>query len=165
MLGKLIVITTLALGLCVPPVHALTITHTQPRRMASTSFVRLGDFLGCHSKPLAENNPTRFTLLTNRENHNGLFFEAELDTPVSKLPEGSTVLLELLLNGDRTAREFKFTIPATHSHARAIYLGVTEDSFADISKSSMPHILAWKISILDFTGKVLASSPSALWQK
>jgi hypothetical protein len=157
----------LTLTLSAVPAQALMITHTQPRKMENTAFTRLGEFFGLH--PV---DPTRVVIFSNPKAHAGLFFEAELDAPISKIPAGSSALLEIFIKDDQAPRKFNFAIPETKpeakSKARALYLGLTDAPFSDMSSNkdakSKVDILAWKISIVDRDGKVLASSASPMWQ-
>ena len=143
--------------------QALTITHTQPRKMESTAFTRLGEFFGVRS-----NDSTRVVVFSNTRTHAGLFFEVELDTPIGEVPPGSTALLELFTKGDRASRNFNFEIPRTISNAKALYLGLTDAPFAtdcrSVDAENKIALMAWKITIMDKDRNVLAISFSPLWQ-
>lgn len=140
--------------------QALTIKHTEPRRMDHTAFTRFGELLG-HD---GATDPTRVALFSNPKEHGGLFFVTELDTQVTNLPTGTVALLEVLVDKEQKPIETRFEIPASKSHSKTLYLGLTQAPFNSRNKNDLPRILAWKVSILDSKGEVLASAPSAVWQ-
>ncbi len=147
------------------PVFALEITHTEPRRFDKVPFTRLCDLFG-HPKE----NPTRLALFSNPNEHAGLYFNTTLDTRVSKIPAGTLAQVELLMEGDGQAQTFRFEIPPTQNRSKHLYLGITDEPFATLGREgasgprSRLQILAWKVSLLDKDGKVLASSASPLWE-
>lgn len=133
--------------------------------MEGTEFTRFGQLLG----QKAAVDPTRVALFTSKDERarTGLYFVADLDTPVAQLPTGSVAILELLVEDDKKPQEFRFDIPKIGSHqkrTKTLYLGLTEAPFNTLNKKDLPKILAWKIIVQDSQGKELAASTSPLWQ-
>lgn len=140
--------------------QALTIKHTEPRRMDHTAFTRFGQLLG-HD---GATDPTRVALFSDAKSHDGLFFVTELDTQIGQLPAGTIAVLEVMVEKEQKPLETRFEIPASKSHSKTLYLGLTQAPFNSCNKRDLPRILAWKVSLLDAEGKVLSAAPSAVWQ-
>lgn len=143
---------------------ALQIEYSQPRRPEDTSFVRLSDLFGNGGSSLPESDPTRFVVLSNPAERHGLFFEVELNEAVSKIPEGTVARVEILIDSDRVPRNFNFPLPANTLRARARFIWVLPRDRLRGPRGH-PHILAWKISLLDAGGKEISAFVSPLWQK
>ena len=137
----------------------LKIEHTEPHRMEGFEFTRMANLMGDKEAT----DPTRVAVATNPKEKSGIYFEAELNQTVASLPAGSVAVVEVLVDADRAPRTFKLPVPATKNNSKVLYLGLTDAPFVHATKKS-PHLLAWKISILDKDGKTLAEAPSALWQ-
>ena len=155
----LLSLTGLCLWQCATPAHALIIHHTEPRRMDAIAFTRFGELLGLRG--IAD--PTRVVLFNDSKSKKGLFFETELDTQVSQLPAGSVAVLEIITEDEKQPIEFKYPIPTVKSSAKALYLGVTSEPFNTTERKELPRLLAWRVSILNAKGEVLARAPSAVW--
>lgn len=151
-------VTLLALAL-VSSSYAVTIKHTQAHFMPQADNVRLGEFFGIGKK----STPIRSTLYSDSASRAGLFFTADLDTKLKNIPAGTVAQVEVIFEGDRAARVFKFDLaPVATSDHKILYLGLTAPEYRD--KKTAPHLLAWKVSLLDAEGKTLSESHSKVWQ-
>ena len=151
-------IFSLALLVAVPCAHALSIRHTEARRLGASDIVRFANVFG---QKLS--HPTRIEVLSDPSYSGGLFFTAELSSSLRRIPAGSTAKVEVLFKDDLAPRTYNFAIPATRSHTHTIYFGITDAPFRGDFKD-FPQLLAWKITILDAQGKAMATADSALWQ-
>lgn len=157
---RLLTCLSLLLICALPSAHALTIKHTEPRRMTRADFTRFGELLGDKNAV----DPTRVALFSDPKQHGGLFFVTELDTQIGQLPAGTVAQLEVMFDKDAKPANYRFEIPENKSHSKILYLGLTHSPFNSPNKKDLPRILAWKVSILDAKGAVLSSAPSAVWE-
>ena len=156
----------LAFCLGAASLHALTITHTEPRHFDKVPFTSFGELLGFHTS-----DPTRLVLFSDPKNHEGLYFNVTLDAKLSGVPEGTVARVEVILEDENTPREFRFSVPANKNHSHHLYLGLTSEPFTTLRMDRIPskkkarqHLLAWRISLLDASGKILCASASPLWE-
>jgi len=155
LVAALVAVSGLALS-----AQALSIEHVEPRKMEAADYVRIGEFFGKE-----HSNPTRLELFSSQRSENSVAWVIETDTDIEDIPEGTQVKLELIVKGDKKAKTFDFEIPQTKVDSKVIYLAISsQDAGADEVGAPFPRILAWKVSLLNTEGELLAEAPSALWE-
>lgn len=132
---------------------ALTIRDVSVRSFEDAQMLTLGEYFGGQ-----EHTGRRTYLRTYPEGRSGVYLIADFDKPVSSLPKGAVLVLDLV-RGDDGAAE-RITLPFSEAkgyRGRALYIGLTDDAHAHL------HLLAWRISVQSADGKELVSKESFLW--
>jgi len=89
----------------------------------------------------------------------GLYLIADLDSPLDSLAPDSVLLLEIVRADD--GRQEQLRLPFAEAVGRmgtVLYVGLTDVDRCDLV------LLAWRMSVCDASGKVLASTQSFLWE-
>jgi len=89
----------------------------------------------------------------------GLYFVMELNQPVAKLPENSTVLIRVIRSDHPEEKLYKFVIPSKGTERSELLLGITGKDW----KSPEIKPVAWRIELQDKNAKLLAVKQSFLW--
>ncbi|HNX04475.1 MAG TPA: hypothetical protein PKI32_03195 [Opitutales bacterium] len=89
----------------------------------------------------------------------GLYLVADFDTPISELPEGSSLVVDFITSMDDGPRSVSFPVSAGSGiMGKSAYIGLTDPSFAGL------RFVAWRLQIVDKSGAPLAESHSFLWE-
>ena len=89
----------------------------------------------------------------------GLYFVLELNQPLARLPENSSVLIRVIRSDHPEAKQYKLEVPRESTERSEILLGITGNDW------NSPEIkpVAWRIELQDKNGKLLAAKQSFLW--
>jgi hypothetical protein len=89
----------------------------------------------------------------------GLYFVLELNQPLAKLPENSSVLIRVIRSDHPEAKLYKLEVPRETTERSEVLLGITGNDW------NSPEIkpVAWRIELQDKAGKLIASKQSFLW--
>ncbi len=128
--------------------------HVWPQYRDAQSFDRIRTYFGGSA------DESRQTVLRSQaESYDGLFFLVRVKSP--RPLNAARFILEIIRPDSPDAKRYTFTasLPAK-SHVAE--LGLTGTDWAG---GPDVHPVAWKVTLLDANGEVLASQPSFLWEK
>jgi len=150
--SRIALISALAASLA-GPLCALTIKQVETRNYTAEQLTTVSEILSGE-----EQAGKRTYLRTDPSIKAGRYFIADLDSPLSALPKGSTAVLEIIRASDGTTRTISLPFSeAIGSMGTALYIGLT-------GENSDETMLAWRLTMRDASDKVLAEKHSYLWE-
>ena len=157
MLGHILRNSYLFAGIClaVSQLTALQIEDAYTRYIEETQQQRIGEFF-------TGREPVQgiIFLRSQKNERAGQYFIITLDKKARDLPPGTKIELRVVTTNSPEPRSYNLLLGQTDSKSRQIYAGLTGSDWP--SQHEQP--LAWKISIIDATGKTIAESESFLWR-
>lgn len=157
---RLIVFALLSL-LCVScastppqPVSSVQIKEIKPRYIKEEEFKRVREYLTG-----AEHKGNRVIVRTDAEVRDGYYFTLVLDEKVARLPKGTTILGEFYTPDSPEKQEYIFLLPERRQKTHEIFLGLTGEAWP--TRGKVPS--AWRFTIKDASGRILAQKKSYLW--
>lgn len=154
----LLIIISLALVGCAStpnePIKSVEIREIKPRYIPAENFVRISEFLSG-----AENKGNRVILRSEPAAHGGFYFTLVLDEKVRDLPRGSIITGEFYGPVSQDRQTHDFVLPNNLPKTREIFVGLTGADWPD--PAAVPG--AWRFTIKDANGAVLAQKQSYLW--
>ena len=144
-------------GICpaVSSVYAVQIVDGYTRYIEETQQQRISEFF-------TGREPVRGVIIlrSQKDKRAGQYFIITLDKKARDLPPGTKLELKVITTESTEPRSYNLVLDETDSKSRQIYAGLTGSDWA--GQNVRP--LAWKISIVDASGQILAVTESFLWR-
>lgn len=106
-----------------------------------------------------ENTGRRCVLRTDPSKRTGTYFVVTTSKPITLLPQGSKIKIEIIKDNSFKPTTFEFQIPDERpSFTSELYCGITNENIKP------NRIMCWKISIIDQNGACLMSRESYMWR-
>ena len=132
----------------------LDIVEIKPRYIAAAQFKRITEYLTG-----AEHQPRRLIMRSDASQRSGFYFTLILNQDVRDLPPGTVVEAQLFTPQSPDMQLHSFTLPYKRAKTREIFIGLTGADWP--LKDAVPN--AWRFTIKDPNGKLLATEQSYLW--
>ncbi len=133
----------------------VAISYVDHRYIPTADFQRISEYFTGK-----ENTSGRLILRTNPADRDGYYFIVSLAWhPSVTLPAGTVADLDYIRNDDPAPRHAQFTFPSATGTFPELLLGLTGPDWPDKNAK----IVAYKVTLKDAAGKVLASRQSFLW--
>lgn len=136
------------------PLSSVEIKEIKPRYIPEENFKRISEYWSG-----AENQGKRVILRTDPEVRDGYYFTLVLDEKVRDLPRGSVITGEFFTPVSTDVQVHDFRLPNKLPKTKEIFLGLTGADWPQAE--SVPG--AWRFTIKDANGAVLAAKQSYLW--
>ncbi|MFO8028083.1 MAG: hypothetical protein R6U56_10500 [Opitutales bacterium] len=136
------------------PVRAVTIEEIKPRYIPEENFVRISEYWSG-----AENKGRRVILRSDPEVRDGFYFTLVLDEKVRELPRGTVITGEFHTPVSAKRQTHDFALPNKLPKTREVFVGLTGADWPE--PGGVPA--AWRFTIKDANGEVLARKQSYLW--
>lgn len=136
------------------PPSSVEILEVKPRYIPEENFKRIGEYWSGK-----ENTGKRVLLRTDPTVRDGFYFTLVLDQKVRKLPRGSTITGEVYTPASKDLQTYEFSLPSKLPKTKEIFIGLTGADWPQVG--GVPS--AWRFSIKDANGAVLATTKSYLW--
>lgn len=133
---------------------SVDILDIKPRYMEDEDFKRAAEYLTGK-----ENLGNRVIIRTDRTQRDGYYFVLILDEQVRDLPPGTYIEGEFYTPKSLDAQEHTFELPSKLPRSKEIFIGLTGEDWP--VKSAIPS--AWRFTIKNSNGDVLAKEKSYLW--
>lgn len=133
---------------------SLEITEIKPRLIEEQQFMRIDEYLTGK-----ENTGDRVILRSNPSSRTGYYFVLILDENVKYLPTGTKIIGEFHTTKELGVQTIEFSLPKKRPKTNEIFVGLTGE---DWPKGSVTPA-AWRFTIQDANGAVLATKQSFLW--
>ncbi len=128
------------------------IVRLWPEFRTAESFERIGEYFNAK-----ESTPGSIVLRTQPNQREGYYFLVRLSEPKS-IPAGASWSLKVIFPGSSEHKVFTFKLP--ESDRKAVYeLGLTGNDWPN----GLTKVSAWRLALLDSTGKEVVSQQSFLW--
>ena len=137
-----------------PVLTSVTILDIKPRYIEAEAFMRVGEYLTGK-----ENLGNRVIVRTDRNERAGYYFVLILDGQVRDLPAGTYIEGEIYSPESLDAQEHTFKLPSKLPKNNEIFIGLTGEDWPN--QSATPA--AWRFTIKNSNGEVLATEKSYLW--
>ncbi|HTB63347.1 MAG TPA: hypothetical protein VK737_07130 [Opitutales bacterium] len=158
MLAMLAACTTPRSATSGPPgvsTEGVAITHVDHRFMVEDDFKRISEYFTG-----VENTSGRVIERTDPKNRTGYYFIVALEWhPHTTLPTGTRAELDYVREDTPDVHHAQFTFSQDAGTWHEILLGLTGADWPDKNTK----LVAWKVTLKDATGSVLASYQSFLW--
>jgi len=140
------------------PVRSVTIETIRPRYIEEERFKRISEYLSGE-----ENQGDRIILRSDPEARTGFYFVLRLDENVRRLPRGSVVIGEFHTPKSLDVREHRFELPRRGKlpKTKEIFIGLTGEDWP-YDAGRVPA--AWRFTLEDANGELLARRESFLWR-
>jgi hypothetical protein len=149
----LALLLALALGTAAHAAGDLKVVRVFSGWREAASFKRISEYFDGK-----ENTGGEVLLRTHPDQRGGYYFLVRLDNPGA--PVATKLHLYVVTPDSATPREFTFAAPVPGG--QTVYnLGLTGADWPD----SKINAVAWKLQVLDSSGKVIATEKSYLWEK
>ncbi len=146
---NIVVLTLLGLGFMVANLEAIEVVYSKYR--TADSFKRISEHLS------GKENPGRYTIARSVDSRrDGHYVSLRIEN--SDTPESYHSIKAYYVKPGTTKVETR-SMPLEGKVRRNLLIGLTDEFWAD--QDNMP--VAWKIEILDSTGKVVGQAESFLW--
>jgi hypothetical protein len=133
----------------------IEIKLVQTRYFLEEDFVRIREYLNGK-----EFSGRRLAVRTQSDQRTGLYFVLTLSRNAAALPSDTKVRIEVLTEGELTARSFEFEIPKKRPFTRDLFLGLTGSHWPN--PNAVP--LAWNISLMGPSEEIIDQQKSFLWE-
>ncbi|HAV14323.1 MAG TPA: hypothetical protein DCX06_12645 [Opitutae bacterium] len=133
---------------------SVEIKEIKPRLIEEEQFKRISEYMTGK-----EYTGDRLILRTDPEARTGYYFTLVLDEKVRRLPSGTQIIGEFHTAKELDAQEHTFTVPAKRPKTKEIFVGLTGEDWPEGSVTPA----AWRFTIKDPNGVVLATKKSYLW--
>jgi hypothetical protein len=132
---------------------SVTIEEIKPRLIEEQQFMRVSEYMSGK-----EYMGDRLILRTTPEARTGYYFTIVLDESIRRLPAGTVVVGEFHTEKSLDAQQYTFTLPAKRPKTKEIFIGLTGEQWPEGTTTPA----AWRITIKDANGAVLATDQSYL---
>lgn len=133
--------------------HGFSIESVRQKNYTESQLTTLGEYLGG-----SEHFGRRTYLRTDWGHRAGAYLVADLDEKLSQLPQGLVVVLDIVRASDGQYKTFSLPLAeARGAMGKALYIGITNP------EDSTEKLLAWKLTVQDAKGTVIAEQRSFLW--
>jgi hypothetical protein len=136
------------------PVRSVEISEIMPRYIPEGNFIRISEYWSG-----AENKGNRIILRSDPAVRDGFYFTLVLDKRVRNLPRGSVITGEFYTPVSTELQTHEFPLPNKLPKTKEVFVGLTGADWPE--PGGMPG--AWRFTIKDANGQVLASRQSYLW--
>ncbi len=133
---------------------SVQIEEIKPRAIQEDDFKRISEYLTGK-----EHKGDRILLRTDPEARTGYYFTLILDESARRLPTGTTIVGEFHTAKSLDVQVRTFTLPAKRPNTKEIFVGLTGEDWSE--EGPVPS--AWRFTIKDANGAVLATQKSYLW--
>ena len=137
-----------------PVLTSVNILDIKPRYIEAEAFKRAAEYLTGK-----ENLGNRVIIRTDKSERAGYYFVLILDEDVRDLPAGSYIEGEFYTPKSLDAQEHTFQLPSKIPKSKEIFIGLTGEDWPN--QSAIPA--AWRFTIKNSNGEVLAMEKSYLW--
>ena len=134
--------------------RSVEIEEIIPRYMQADEFRRISEYL-----TNKENPGKRVILRSQTKERSGYYFVLILDEKVRRLPNGTQIIGEFYTPSSLEKQTHTFVLPAIRPRTNEIFIGLTGEDWSQ--KDEVPS--AWKFTIKDANGALLAEKKSYLW--
>jgi hypothetical protein len=131
----------------------VSFTRVWPQWRSADSFDRIREYFGG-----AENDGRELVLRTHADQRAGLYFLVRVKADAAV--EGGKFVLEVVRPDNPQVRTYTFPA-AVAARSQVLEFGLTD---GDWPGGRTAHPVAWKVSLVDGSGKVLAAEQSFLWE-
>jgi hypothetical protein len=135
-------------------VSSVEIREIKPRYIPEENFVRIREYLSG-----AENKGNRVIIRSEPGASGGFYFTLVLDEKVRNLPRGSIITGEFYSPASKDLQTHDFALPNKLPKTKEIFVGLTGADWPE--PGGVPA--AWRFTIKDANGAVLAQKQSYLW--
>jgi len=136
------------------PVRSVEIKEIKPRYIPEDNFKRISEYWDG-----AENKGDRIIIRSDPEARDGYYFTLVLDERVRELPGGSVITGEFYTPVSTDLQTHDFPLPNKLPKTREVFVGLTGADWPEAD--AVPG--AWRFTIKDANGEVLARKQSYLW--
>ena len=150
-------IASLLAGCASTPKRVLSsviIEEIKPRYIQAEEFRRISEYL-----TNKEHTGKRVILRSRTTERSGYYFVLILDEKVRRLPNGTQIIGEFYTPSSLEKQSYTFVLPARRPKTNEIFIGLTGEDWPQ--KDEVPS--AWKFTIKDANGALLAEKKSYLW--
>lgn len=133
---------------------SLEIKDIKPRFIEEVQFKRIGEYLTGK-----EDTGGRVIIRSDREERTGYYFTLVLDENVRKLPKGTFIVGEFFTPQSLDAQTRDFVLPNKRPSTKEVFIGLTGKDWPQ--NSGVPS--AWRFTIKDANGNIMAEKQSYLW--
>lgn len=137
-----------------PAVTDVNILNIKSRYIETEDFKRISEYMTGK-----ENLGNRIILRTDTDQRAGYYFTLILDQKVRDLPAGTYIEGEFHTPMSLDVQAHTFELPSKLPKTKEIFVGLTGDDWTD--KDAVPA--AWRFTIKNSNGDVLATRKSYLW--
>lgn len=135
--------------------NSVTIEEIKPRLIEEQQFMRVSEYMTGK-----EYTGDRLILRTTPEARTGYYFTIVLDESTRRLPAGTVIVGEFYTQKSLDLQEYTFTLPAKRPKTKEIFVGLTGEQWPEGTTTPA----AWRFTIKDANGAVLATDKSYLWE-
>jgi hypothetical protein len=135
-------------------VDSVEIKEIKPRLIEDEDFKRISEYMTGK-----EYTGDRLILRSDKEARTGYYFTLVFDEKVRRLPAGTQIIGEFHTAKSLDAQAHTFTVPSKRPKTKEIMVGLTGKDWPEGSVTPA----AWRFTIKDANGKVLATEQSYLW--
>lgn len=135
-------------------VNSVEIKEIKPRYIPEENFKRIGEYWTG-----AENQGTRVILRSDPEVRSGFYFTLVLDEKLRRLPRGTIITGDFYTPVSPDPQSHDFALPNKLPKTKEVFVGLTGEDWPE--PGGVPG--AWRFTIKDANGKVLAQKQSYLW--
>mgnify|MGYP001201963925 CR=1 FL=1 len=150
-------IATLLAGCASTPERVLSsvdIKEIKPRYIKDEQFRRISEYL-----TNKEHMGNRIILRSQTRERSGYYFVLILDEKIRRLPNGTQIIGEFYTPRSLEKQTYTFVLPAIRPKTNEIFIGLTGEDWPQ--RDEVPS--AWKFTIKDANGALLAEKKSYLW--
>ncbi|MGC6424502.1 MAG: hypothetical protein ACON4O_05890 [Lentimonas sp.] len=133
---------------------SVEIKEIKPRFIEGKQFKRIDEYLTGK-----ENTGKRVILRSDPETRTGYYFVLILDEKVRRLPAGTKIIGEFYTAKELGVQKHTFAVPAKRPKTKEIFIGLTGEDWPEGARTPA----AWKFTIVDPNGSVMATEQSYLW--
>ena len=151
------IIIALLAGCASTPERVLSsveIEEIKPRYIKDEQFRRISEYL-----TNKEYMGKRIILRTQTRERSGYYFVLILDEKIRRLPNGTQIIGEFYTPRSLERQTYTFVLPARRPKSKEIFIGLTGKDWQH--RDEVPS--AWKFTIKDANGALLAEKKSYLW--
>ena len=135
-------------------VSSVAIKEIKPRYMEEVQFMRISEYWSGQEK-----QGKRLILRSNPQQRDGYYFTLVLDEKIRKLPKGTIILGEFYTPKSVEIQTHEFVLPSKRPKTKEIFVGLIGEDWPQVG--GVPG--AWRFTIKDPNGNVLATKQSYLW--
>lgn len=133
---------------------SVEIKEIKPRYMEEAQFKRISEYWSG-----SEKQGKRLILRSDPAVRDGYYFTLILDEKVRRLPKGTVILGEFYTPKSVELQTHEFKLPSKRPKTKEIFVGLTGEDWPQ--PGAVPG--AWRFTIKDPNGAVLAARQSYLW--
>jgi len=133
---------------------SVKITDIKHRFIEEEGFKRISEYMTGR-----EYIDERLILRSDPQKRAGYYFTLVLDEKIRRLPAGTAITGEFYTAKGLEAQEYTFTVPSKRPKTKEIFIGLTGKDWPEGSVTPA----AWRFTIRDANGAVLATKHSYLW--